>query len=177
LKRACGLVLLALLALLTVQKVQGGVGAEMLWVCHVTAAMLALGLLFELPLLVAAGFLFHIAVAVPTYALHLATGGDSSAVSFALHVAAPVLGWIAWRGRPLPAAAPWLALGTYLGLMMVCRFATPGGMNINLAYHPWGPFAALGVWPGRLLNVALMLAQLGAARMLWNRFLAKDLRQ
>jgi hypothetical protein len=173
LKRAGGLILLALLLLLTAQKAQAGIAADMFWVCHVTSAMLAIGLLADLPLLIATGFLYHLAVAIPTYLLHLATGGDSSVVSFMLHLLAPVFGWLACRGQALPAATPWLALGTYLGLMVVSRFVTPESMNVNLAFHPWGAFAALGVWPVRALNVVLMLAQLQVVFFLWNRYMRK----
>lgn len=168
-KRAFGLILLALLLLLTVQKAQAGVAAEMLWVCHVTSAMLAIGLLFDTPVLMATGFMYHIAVAIPTYLLHLATGGDSSVVSFMLHTLTPVFGWIACRKQVLPPSAPWLALGTYLALMVISYFVTPESMNVNLAFHPWGAFGALGVWPVRVLNVFLMFAPLYAAWMLWNR--------
>jgi len=169
LKRAGGVILLALLALLTAQKWQAGMAAEMLWVCHVTSAMLAIGLLSDTKILIATGFLYHIAVAIPTYLLHLATGGDSSVVSFMLHTLTPALGWLACRRQQLPAAAPWLALATYLGLMVLCRFVTPESMNVNLAFHPWGPLAALGVWPVRVLNVFLMFAPLYGVWWLWNR--------
>lgn len=172
-KRAFGLILLALLVLLTAQKAQAGMAAEMLWVCHVTSAMLAIGLIFDTPLLIATGFLYHIAVAIPTYLLHLATGGDSSVVSFMLHALTPAFGWIACRKQVLPPAAPWLALATYLGLMLVCRFVTPESMNVNLAFKPWGLFAALGVWPVRVLNLFLMFAPLYAVWLLWNRRLSR----
>lgn len=174
-KRASGLILLALLVLLTVQKAQAGVAAEMLWVCHVTSAMLAIGLIFDTPVLISTGFLYHVAVAIPTYLLHLATGGDSSAVSFMLHTLTPVFGWIACRKQMLSPAAPWLALGTYLGLMVISRFVTPEGMNVNLAFQPWGLFAALGVWPVRVLNVFLMFAPLYAVWWLWNRKASRTL--
>jgi hypothetical protein len=170
LKRAGGALLLALLLLLTVQKAQAGMAPEMLWVCHVTSAMLAIGLIFDTKILVSTGFLYHVSVAIPTYVLHLATGGDSSLVSFMLHTLTPVFGWLACRKQQLPAAAPWLALAIYLGLMVVCRFVTPESMNVNLAFHPWGPLATLGVWPVRVLNVFLMFAPLYFARKLWNKF-------
>lgn len=165
-----GVALIAGLLILALQKMGAGLLPEMLWVCHVATAMLAFGLVTGLRLLIATGFLFHIAVAVPAYALHLASGGDTTVMSFALHLAAPVVGWLACRKQPLPAAAPWLALGTYLVLMVVSRFLTPESMNVNVAFHPWGPFAELGVWPVRALNVVLMLGQLQLARYLWNRY-------
>ena len=164
-----GIALVALLFILTIQKAGAGVLPEMLWVCHVASAMLAFGLLTGVRLLIATGFLFHIAVGIPSYALHLATGGDTTLMSFIEHLLAPVLGWLACRKQPLPAAAPWLALGTYMMLMLVSRFVTPESMNVNLAFHPWGPFAALGVWPGRVVNAALMLAQLQFVYYVWNR--------
>ncbi len=168
-----GMALALLLMLLTWQKVELGVGAEMLWVCHVTSALLAIGLLTGQRMLIATGVLYHIAVAIPTYLLHLATGGDSSPVSFALHLFTPLFGWLACRKQPLPGATAWLALGTYLGLMAVCRLVTPETLNVNLAFHPWGAFAAIGTWPSRALNVVLMLAQLQVVLWLWNRYARK----
>lgn len=168
-KRAGGAVLLVLLLLLAMQKAQAGVAFEMLWICHVTSAMLALGLLFELPVLTGTGFLFHLAVGIPAYLLHLLVGGDSSPVSVLLHLFTPLFGWLAWRGRPLPAIAPWLAMGTFMGLMAICRWVTPASLNVDLAFHPWGPLAALGMWWGSALNMVLMSVQLTVARLFWNR--------
>jgi hypothetical protein len=168
-KRAGGSFLLLLWSVLAFQKAQAGVAPELFWLCHVTSAMLAVGLLLSAQLLISTALLCQLAIAVPAYALHLATNGETSAVSFLLHVLAPLLGVLAWRGKAIPLAAPWCGGVLYLGLMAASYWATPENLNVNLAFRPWGPVAWAGVWPARLLNLTLVLGLLHAARLLWNR--------
>ncbi len=172
--RAGGLVLLALLSILAVQKAQDGLAWELLWICHVSAAVLGLGMLAQARMLVATGFLCQIAVALPAYTLHLVSGGETSAASFALHLLAPVFGWLAWRRHKLPIAAAWWGVGLYLVLIAACRAWTPEALNVNLAFHPWGPLAGAGVWPLRVLNLGMLVAQLHLFRFAWNRLTPSD---
>ena len=170
-KRAGGFCMLLLLAILAVQKTQDGLVPELLWMCHVTSTMLALGLLANAAPLIVTGFLCQGAIALPAYVLHVAAGGHTSIASFLLHASAPVLGALAWRGQRIPAAIPWVALAVYQLLVVLSQAFTPESMNVNLAFRPWEPLAGFlpSGWPIRLLNLALMLAQLQAARWLWNR--------
>ncbi|MDM5180228.1 hypothetical protein PO883_23885 [Massilia sp. DJPM01] len=173
--RAGGVCLLLLLAILALQKTQEGLAPELLWMCHVTSAMLALGLVANLAPLIVTGFLCQAAIALPAYVLHVATSGHTSVASFMLHVCAPALGAMAWWGKRVPAAIPWVALAAYQLLIAFSQAFTPESLNVNLAFRPWDPlvtFIPWG-WPVRALNLALMLAQLVAARWLWNRYLAK----
>lgn len=173
--RAVGALLLLLWSLLAFQKVQAGIAPELLWLCHVTSAMLAVGLLCCAQLLTATALLCQLAIAVPAYAVHLATSGDTSPVSFLLHVLAPLFGALAWRGKTLPAAAPWCGAGLYLVLMAASFLATPESLNVNLAFKPWAPVAWAGIWLLRALNLSLVLAQLHAARWLWNRCMRRPI--
>lgn len=170
-KRAGGVCMLLLLAVLAVQKTQDGLAPELLWMCHVTSTMLALGLLANAAPLIVTGFLCQGAIALPAYVLHVAAGGHTSVASFLLHASAPVLGALAWRGKRIPAAIPWVALALYQLLVVLSQDFTPESMNVNLAFRPWDPLSGFlpSGWPVRLLNLALMLAQLQAARWLWNR--------
>jgi hypothetical protein len=171
--RAGGLWLLLLLAVLAWQKTQDALAPELLWMCHVSSALLALGLVADAAPLIATGFLCQGAIALPAYVLHVASGGHTSLVSFVLHLSAPLLGAIAWRGRRMPAAVPLAALALYQLLIVLSQAFTPEGMNVNLAFRPWDPLAGLlpSGWPLRSVNLVLMLAQLSAARWLWNRAL------
>lgn len=170
-KRAGGVYMMLLLAVLAVQKTQDGLAPELLWMCHVTSTMLALGLLANAAPLIVTGFLCQGAIALPAYVLHVAAGGHTSVASFLLHASAPVLGALAWRGERIPAAIPWVALAVYQLLVVLSQAFTPESMNVNLAFRPWDPLAGFlpSGWPVRVLNLALMLAQLQAARWLWNR--------
>ncbi|UOD28419.1 hypothetical protein INH39_23620 [Massilia violaceinigra] len=163
--------MLLLLAVLAVQKTQDGLAPELLWMCHVTSTMLALGLVANAAPLIVTGFLCQGAIALPAYVLHVAAGGHTSVASFLLHASAPVLGALAWRGMRIPAAIPWVALALYQLLVVLSQDFTPESMNVNLAFRAWDPLAGFlpSGWPVRLLNLVLMLAQLQAARWLWNR--------
>lgn len=168
-KRFAGAVLLALLIVLAWGKAQAGVLSEMLWMCHVATGAVALGLLLNWRACVALGFLFHIAVGVPAYILHLAHGGDTTWVSFSLHVLSPLGGWLAWRAKTLPPLTPTLTLGCYAVAATLCVFFTPEALNINQIFRPWEPLAVVGVWPGRIGNALLMLVLLMAGQWLFNR--------
>lgn len=170
-KRAGGAWLMLLLAILALQKTQDGLAPELLWMCHVTSTLLALGLVANAAPLVVTGLLCQGAIALPAYVLHVASGGHTSIASFLLHASAPVLGAMAWRGKRIPAAIAWAALAIYQLLIVLSQAFTPESMNVNLAFRPWDPLAGLlpPGWPVRVLNLVLMLAQLQAARWMWNR--------
>jgi hypothetical protein len=172
--RRDGAALLALLAMLAVQKTQAGLAPELLWICHVTSAMLAMGLLAQAPLLIVTGFLCQVAVAVPAYALHVLSGGETTVVSFILHVLSPVFGWLAWRGKRIPAVTPWLGAAVYIGLLLICRQFTPEALNVNVAFRPWGPLADYGIWSVTAMNLVLLLVQTTTFLLLWNRFAVKS---
>lgn len=168
-KRVFGAVLLALYLVLVYQKTQVGLAAELFWLSHVTSAMLAMGLLAGVRLLIATGFLFHLAVALPAYVFYLATGGETSTVSFLLHLLSPLFGAVVyWRAR-LPRGALMFAYLTYAVVMSATLAFTPPAMNVNAAFQPWVPLPLSGVWALQLFNALQMLAQTGAAFFLWNR--------
>ncbi len=170
-KRVLGAVILALYGVLVLQKTQAGLGAELFWLSHVTSLILALGLLARAPLMVATGFLFHLAVALPAYIFYLATGGETSVVSFLLHLLTPLSGWIAWRGVRLPLAALLSTYATYAAVMAATLALTPPAMNVNAAFAPWVPLPLDGVAMLQVFNALQMLAQTGIAFTVWNRLL------
>ena len=168
-KRTAGAVLLALWLLLAWMKAQAGVLPEMLWVCHVATLVLSLGLLLNWASASAVGFLLSLAVGLPAYALHLARGGDTTGLSFLLHLLSPLFGWLAWRGRALPRNTALLGLACYAALSALCLAVTPEALNVNLSFKPWAPVAAAGVWVSRAGNALLMLVLLVGVQWLLNR--------
>ena len=167
-KPLAGLVLLSLLAIYGWGKWQTGELADLLWASPVTSGLLALGLPFGWRWPAAIGFLFHLGVALPAYLLHLLAEGDTNWASVLLHALTPVLGWWAWQGQRLPRATALSAWGVYLALVLVCRFATPEAMNVNLAFKPWAATPVPGEWVNRILNATLVLVQLFAAQWLFH---------
>jgi hypothetical protein len=168
-KRLAGAVLLALLLALGWAKAQAGLLPEMLWMCHVASGALALGLLFDWAGCSAVGFLIHLAVGVPAYLLHLARGGDTTWVSFLLHLLSPLFGWLAWRGRALPRMTALLGLACYAALVALCLLVTPEALNVNLSFKPWAPVATASAWVSRAGNALLMLVLLVGVQWLLNR--------
>lgn len=167
-KRITGAVLLALYVALVVQKTQIGLGAELFWLSHVTSVVLALGLLFQVPLMVGAGFLFHLAVALPAYAFYLSTGGETSAMSFLLHVLSPLFGAKAyWRAR-IPVRSLMLTFGIYVVVIGSTLAFTPAGMNVNSAFEHWASLPVPGLLPLTAVNGLQMLVQTSTAFFLWN---------
>ncbi len=169
-KRLMGFALLALLICHALLKAQAGMLSEMLWTSHVTSGLLAVGLIFDLPMLMAIGFLFHLAVATPAYILLLLGHGDTNWTSFLLHSLTPIAGWIAWRKLPLPTQTWWLAWLVCLLLVILCRVFTPEQLNINLAFKSWESAPFLGEWFNYTAVLLFILPQLAAVQWLFNRF-------
>jgi hypothetical protein len=167
--RSIGTVLALLWAGLAWQKYQTAELFEMLWMCHVAAAMLALGLMFNWRRLSAVGFLHALAVGIPIYALHLLAGGATSFLSMCLHVLTPALGAYAWRGRALPRSTAWWGVICFAVVLMLSRVFTPEVLNINVAFRPWAPLAFLGPWLNWVGNMLTMVALLHGGAWLLHR--------
>ena len=168
-KRLTGAILLALYLVLVFQKTQAGLSAELLWLSHVTSLVLALGLLLDVALMVAAGFLFHLAVALPAYLFYLTTGGETSLTSFLLHVLSPLFGWMACCGGSLPKRALLLTYAIYVVVIGATLVFTPAAMNVNSAFTHWASLNVGGALPLLAVNAVQMLLQTAAAFWLWNR--------
>ena len=168
-KRITGAILLALYLVLVFQKTRAGLSAELLWLSHVTCAVLALGLLLDVALMIAAGFLFHLAVALPAYLFYLASGGETSLMSLLLHVLSPLFGWMACRGAPLPTPALLLTYTIYVVVIGATLAFTPAAMNVNSAFTHWASLNVGGALPLLAANAVQMLLQTAAAFLLWNR--------
>ncbi len=160
--------MLALYIVLVFQKTQAGLGAELFWLSHVTSAVLAIGLLAEVPLMIAAGFLFHLAVALPAYVFYLATGGETSLMSFLLHVLSPLFGAMACWRIALPTRALMLTYGIYVAVILATLAFTPAAMNVNSTFSHWASLDVPAPLPLLAVNAVQMLAQTGAAFLIWN---------
>lgn len=169
-KRGAALVLLGLLLIETYIKASSGVLAEMLWTCFPAALLLALGVMFDLALLSASGFIFHLCIALPAYLLHLASSGETNWASVLIHFLSPALGLWVWRGRELPRASSACAAGLMLACTLLAYLFTSPEMNINLAFKAWQPVAFLGVWGSYLVNTSLLFVLLLGGQAVLNRW-------
>jgi hypothetical protein len=132
---------------------------EMLWLCHVATALMAIGLLVGARRVAAAGFLFHPGFGTLAWLLDAVAMRETTPSSLLIHLLPLVIGSVevrrnGWpRGLVLPA---WLF---FTGCVLVSRWVTDPALNVNLSHAAWGPLASLtgGVWVAGALNSATML--------------------
>jgi hypothetical protein len=113
---------------------------EMLWGCHVASLILALGSLFGWTRAIALGFLFHVALGFPMWAIECITKRWISPTSVLVHVLPPLAGWLHVRHTGLPQHTALAAWALYVALIPVSAWLTPPDLNVNLAFSPWGFF-------------------------------------
>ncbi len=140
---------------------------EMLWVCYVASALLATGLLLGIPRLVGIGFLFQVAVGLPSYLLDLAATRTTTPTSVLGHVVPLAAGIWALRRIGLPRGILLPAWSLFPLMLAVSRWTTGAALNVNLAHAVWPPVARSfpNLWTYWTFNAALALALLFAAEL------------
>ncbi len=145
---------------------------DLLWACHVAAALIGLGCLFEWPACVGIGVLWLI-VGVPLWILDIASRGDWTPTSFFTHIVGLVVGLIYIGARGMPAGAWWQAVLALIVLQQLCRWVTPASENVNVAfavYKGWERWFPSYLWYWLLLTVLFALVFAGSEwgmRWLW----------
>jgi hypothetical protein len=110
-----------------------GSPADLLWMCHLGAAIVGAGLLFSSMTTAAIGTLF-LCLGTPLWFVDLAGGGEFYPTSCFTHIGGLVIGLYASRRYGLPSGAWWRATLGLVFLILVCRFVTPPKANVNLAF-------------------------------------------
>jgi hypothetical protein len=176
-----GLLVLAALALHAWSMGQPNL-PHMLWSCHVASAVLAIGLLLNRITLVAAGFLFHLAIGFPAWLIEVVvsrgTFGASAvtprvlATSILVHSLPLIAGALYLRRRPIPAASLALAWLLQIAMVPVSRWTAPPEFNVNLAHSVWRPIAGTSMnwWFFQIVVYVVTLASLLLIRAVWNGF-------
>jgi hypothetical protein len=170
-RRGLGIALLAALVLHAATKGQARL-PELLWLCHVASALLAVGLLASARWLVALGFLIHVGMGMPAFLVDVAFGERPSPTSWLVHILPLVAGGVALRHTGLPRRTWLAAWGTVLAMLVVSILATPPALNINLVHEAWGPTKDVlpGVWPVRIFHAVEALVLLFGAELVLQRF-------
>lgn len=154
--------ILVLLAVHAAGKARDGLLPEMLWACYAASLFVAAGVLAARPRLTAIGFLFHLGIGLPSWALDVIATHETLWTSAALHVLTPVTAWLALGELPRRAVLDtWLF---YL-VMQAIGWLAPESLNVNVAHRPW-PFLpwSSGIWGSRAINaVGACFFLLGAA--------------
>jgi hypothetical protein len=133
---------------------------EMLWMCHVATALMAVGLLAGWHRLTAAALLLHVGFGTASWVLDLVVTRQTTPSSVLVHVLPLVAGGLEVRRRGWPGG---LVLPTWLfftGWVIFCRWTTDPALNVNLSHSAWGPLADMmgGLWLSWAFNAAAMLA-------------------
>jgi hypothetical protein len=153
--------------------------ADALWACHLGAVLVGLGWLLGAPRVNAIGF-FWLAMGTVLWGIDLAAGGEFIATSLLTHLGGLVLGALGLVRLGMPRGAWLSAIAAFLALQVLCRFATPPELNVNLSHVvPSGwetrfpsyagyqamllAIGALAFWCVERMTRALLLRTAGAA--------------
>jgi hypothetical protein len=136
--RGLGLLALAFYAVHGAVHVRAGHPENLLWACHVAAAVIGVGLLLGWATWVAVGVTWLV-VGVPLWLIDVATGGEFTPTTVLTHVGGLAVGMVGlWQLR-MPGGAWWKALLALAALQQLCRWVTPREANVNVAFsvYPW----------------------------------------
>jgi hypothetical protein len=133
-----GVLALAFYAVHCAWHVRQGHAEDVLWSCHVAAALVGVGLLGGWTTCAAVGVTW-LAVGVPLWLIDVASGGEFNPTSVLTHVGGLVVGLIGLWRLGMPAGVWWKALLALAALQQLCRWVTPADANVNVAFsvYPW----------------------------------------
>lgn len=153
-RRPAALLLLVVMLLHTAVKVRLGTLPELLWACNVSTLILIGALWTDHRPLIGMALLWHLCVGEPGWIAGIAARGWAFPgwTSVAVHTLPPTCAYLALRGRGLPLASAFLALGMFILLVPPSHYFTPTTLNINLAHQRLGFLVARfqGNWDYRL---------------------------
>jgi hypothetical protein len=132
---------------------------EMLWMCHVATALMALGLLTGWYRAVAVAFLLHTGFGTGTWVLDIVVTGVTTPSSVLVHVLPLVAGGLEVRRMGWPRGVVLPTWVFFCGWVIFCRWVTDPAFNVNISHKPW-PFladVAGGMWLSWALNWTIML--------------------
>jgi hypothetical protein len=141
-----GLVAVACYAIHAAVHLARGEWYDLFWACHIAALFVGGGLLGRSAVINSVGVLLGL-MGLPLWLADLAAGGEFYPTSVLTHVIALCIGLygVLWLG--MPRGSWWQAALALVGLIGLCRLATPPGPNVNVAFaiqHGWeSHFASL----------------------------------
>lgn len=121
---------------------------DALWNCTVANLLLALGLAWPAPRLVAAASMWLL-LGTPYWLYYLWLGGELHPTSALTHLVGPVVSAIGVARLGLPSGSWALATALLAALTLLCRAVTPPEANVNLSHGPhseWLRSALPGFW-------------------------------
>jgi len=174
--RALALLVLAAMAIHTWLKYRWGTVPELLWGCNVASFVIILGLWFQAPRLIGAGFLWHLCIGEPGYLYGVAQTGHTHWVSVLVHSLPTLAAFFSLRRTGLPKSSPYLAFLMFLALVPISHFLTPPSLNINMTHQRLWLLQQHfpGNWDYRLVFSSIMLAVLVMGDWIFARILHRS---
>ena len=129
---------------------------ETLWMCHLGAALVGIGLLSSSATTNGIGALF-LCAGTPLWLMYLAGGGEFYPTSCFPHLGGLAIGLYGVRRFGLPSGAWWKSVASLVALILVCRLVTPAAANVNVAFAIYPGWEKL--FPSHLVYLAVMMVQ------------------
>lgn len=130
---------------------------ELLWACHLGAALVGIGLLCSSIAMNGIGTLF-LCVGMPLWVMYLAGGGEFYPTSCFPHLGGLAIGLYGIRRLGVASGIWWKAVVAFIALILVCRLVTPARANVNVAfaiYPGWEKvFASHPVYLATMMGLA-----------------------
>lgn len=157
--RLLGLLPLIFFIARVIEYVRVGTPQHILWSCHVSNLLMALGMFFAVPVLIRISA-FWLILGVPPWFYDMVASGLITPVSVFSHLGGAVVGIVAIR-TVRPKSGSWLiSLLFFIVLQQITRLATPSDiyMNVNVAHFAYGPWKDLfsNYWSYWLVNTFLV---------------------
>jgi len=127
---------------------------ELLWACHLGAALVGAGLLSSSPTINGIGLLF-LCMGTPIWLMDLAGGGEFYPTSCFTHLGGLAIGLYGARRLGLPSGTWWKAVTALITLILVCRLVTPQRANVNVAFAIYAGLEK--VFPSHLVYLVIMM--------------------
>ena len=128
---------------------------ETLWMCHLGAALVGIGLLGSSMTVSGIGTLF-LCVGTPLWVMYLAGGGEFYPTSCFPHLGGLAIGLYAIRRWGLPSGTWWKAVVALVVLILLSRLVTPQRANVNVAFAIYPGWEK--VFPSHLAYLITMIA-------------------
>lgn len=109
---------------------------NLLWVCHVGALLVGLGLIWGLPTANAIGFLW-LTVGLVLWVIDMVSGGQFLPTSTLTHVGGLLIAVYGLVVFGMPKNVWWKALAGILIMQQISRWTTPPESNVNLSFGVW----------------------------------------
>jgi hypothetical protein len=129
---------------------------EVLWMCHLGAALVGAGLLSSSAITNGIGTLF-LCIGTPLWVMYLAGGGEFYPTSCFPHLGGLAIGLYGVRRLGLPSGAWWKSVVALVTLILVCRLVTPAQANVNVAFAIYPGWEK--IFPSHPIYLAVMMVQ------------------